>query len=175
MQFAKPELLYGLFAVIIPIIVHFFQLRRFKIEHFTNVIFLKKIKTNTRKSSKLKKWLILLLRILAISSIVIAFSKPYESNFFEENPEIEIVIYIDNSFSMEARGVQGPLLKRTIQELLSYELPSELITVFTNNSSYKNYTKKEFKKLLPKIDYTDTQLPVKDVLTKADYLFSKKN
>jgi len=174
MQFAKPELLYGLFAVIIPIIVHFFQLRRFKIEPFTNVIFLKKIKTNTRKSSKLKKWLILLLRILAISSIVIAFSKPYESNLFEENPEIEIVIYIDNSFSMEARGVKGPLLKRTIQELLSYELPSELITVFTNNNSYKNYTKKEFKKLLPKIDYTDTQLSIKDVLTKADYLFSKK-
>ena len=174
MQFARPELLFALFAIIIPILIHLFQLRRFKIEPFTNVLFLKKIKTNTRKSSTLKKWLILILRIFTISSIVIAFAKPYESKFFEENLEIEIVIYIDNSFSMEARGVHGPLLKRTIQELLTYELPSESITVFTNNNSYKNYTKKELKKLLPKIDYSETQLPIKDVLTKADYLFSKK-
>ena len=67
MQFAHPEILYALSALIIPILVHLFQLRRFKIQEFTNLAFLKIIKLQTRKSSTLKKWLVLSLRLLALS------------------------------------------------------------------------------------------------------------
>jgi hypothetical protein len=37
MQFKHPEILYFLFLLVIPILVHLFQLRRFKKEFFTNV------------------------------------------------------------------------------------------------------------------------------------------
>ena len=37
MQFRHPELLYALFLLLIPILVHLFQLRKFKTEAFTNV------------------------------------------------------------------------------------------------------------------------------------------
>ena len=63
LQFKHPEILYTLFLLIIPIIVHLFQLQRFIKVPFTNVKFLKQITLQTRKSSKLKKWRILLSRL----------------------------------------------------------------------------------------------------------------
>ncbi|MGK0323583.1 MAG: hypothetical protein ACJAR4_001625, partial [Psychroserpens sp.] len=57
MQFKHPELLYALLLLIIPIIVHLFQLRKFKSVAFTNVQFLKELTIQTRKSSQIKKWL----------------------------------------------------------------------------------------------------------------------
>ncbi|MFT5238041.1 MAG: hypothetical protein ACI9M9_001643, partial [Flavobacteriaceae bacterium] len=67
MQFKHPELLYALFLLLIPIIVHLFQLRRFQKIDFTNVAFLKKVTIQTRKSSQLKKWLTLLTRLAAMA------------------------------------------------------------------------------------------------------------
>ena len=55
MQFKNPELLYALFLLLIPIIVHLFQLRKFQKIAFTNVAFLKEATQQTRKSSQIKK------------------------------------------------------------------------------------------------------------------------
>ena len=104
MQFLHPEFFYALFALLIPIFIHLFQLRRFKVQEFTNVALLQKIRLQTRKSSQLKKWLILMLRFLAIGCIIIAFSQPYLSNYSVQNKPAETVVYIDNSFSMQAVG-----------------------------------------------------------------------
>ena len=82
MQFKYPELLYALFLLLIPILIHLFQLRRFQKVSFTNVSFLKKVSMQTRKSSQIKKWLILLLRLLAIAAIVIAFAGQKSSKAF---------------------------------------------------------------------------------------------
>lgn len=172
MQFAKPEFFYGLFAIIIPVLVHFFQLRKFKIEPFTNTYFLKKIKLKTRKSSKFKELLILLFRILTIISIVIAFTKPYKSNLPNLNSHFEIIIYLDNSFSMEAKGLNGELLKGAVQQLIKLDFPTEKIILFTNDNTYKNLTKNELKKILININYTENQISVKEIFKKANYLFS---
>ena len=175
MQFAKPELLFLLLAIIIPIIIHLFHFRKFQIEPFTNVDFLKRINIKTRKSSKLRKWLVLILRTLAVGSIIIAFSQPFKSDLVDKNIDNEIIFYIDNSFSMQAKGVNGPLLKHTIQELITSDIPSELITVITNNNTFKNFTKKQLKNSLIGIDYTNLQLSPKEIILKANNLFSKKN
>ncbi|HSJ12255.1 MAG TPA: BatA domain-containing protein, partial [Gillisia sp.] len=66
MQFIHPEVLFALFLLIIPVIVHLFQLRKFRKESFTNVKFLKKLSRQTRKSSQLKKWLVLATRLLLL-------------------------------------------------------------------------------------------------------------
>ena len=175
MQFAKPELLFLLLAVLIPIIVHLFHFRKFQIEPFTNVDFLKKINIKTRKSSKLRKWLVLILRTLAVGSIIIAFSQPFKSDLVDRNLDNEIIFYIDNSFSMQAKGANGPLLKHTIQELITSDIPSDLITVITNNNTFKNFTKKQLKNSLIGIDYSNLQLSPKEIILKANNLFSKKN
>ena len=174
MQFAKPELLFLLLAIIIPIIIHLFHFRKFQIEPFTNVDFLRRINIKTRKSSKLRKWLVLILRTLAVGSIIIAFSQPIKSELIDRNLENEIIFYIDNSFSMQAKGVNGPLLKHTIQELITSDIPSELTTVITNDNIFKNLTKKQFKNSLIGIDYSNLQLSIKEIIFKANNLFSKK-
>ena len=118
MQFKHPEILYFLFLLVIPILVHLFQLRRFKKEYFTNVRFLKELSIQTRKSSKIKKWLLLATRLLLLTCIIIAFAQPFFKAKDSKNNSNEMYIVLDNSFSMQAKGQKGELLKRSIQELL---------------------------------------------------------
>ena len=173
MQFALPELLYALFALLIPILVHLFQLRRFKIQKFTNLAFLEKISVQTRQSSTLKKWLILLFRMLALACIVLAFAQPYTSNTNAKNEPPELVIYLDNSFSMEASGPKGPMLKQAIQELLTEQIPLEKITVFTNTKTYLNRSLKDLKRELTAVEYSKNQLGLEAVIAKGALLFTK--
>ena len=116
MQFKHPEILYALLLLIIPILVHLFQLQRFQKVLFTNVHFLKNILQQTRKSSKLKKLLILLTRMAAFTCLIVAFSQPYFSNNSQQQ-NYNTTIYLDNSFSMQAKGESGELLK-TLAHLL---------------------------------------------------------
>ncbi|KAA3624399.1 MAG: hypothetical protein DWP94_03545, partial [Flavobacterium sp.] len=95
MQFKHPEVLYALFLLLIPILIHLFQLRRFQKVDFTNVAFLKKVTIQTRKSSQLKKWLTLLLRLLALACIILAFAQPFTASVSALNTEKETVLYID--------------------------------------------------------------------------------
>ncbi len=107
MQFLHPEYLYGLAAIAIPIIIHLFNFRRFKKVLFTNVAYLRELKQQTKKQSRLRHLLALLFRILAIIMIVLAFAQPFfptEKAVLVHNSNITI-IYLDNSFSME--GVSG--------------------------------------------------------------------
>ena len=114
MQFKHPELLYALFLLLIPIFIHLFQLRKFQKIDFTNVAFLKKVNIQTRKSSKLKKWITLLLRLLALACIILAFAQPFTASKTALNTQKETVVYIDNSFSMQAKGANGPLLQLSL-------------------------------------------------------------
>ena len=77
MQFKNPEILFFLFLLLIPLLIHLFHLQKFKKEAFTNVQFLKEIELETRKSAKLKKLLILLTRLLAFAALIFAFAQPF--------------------------------------------------------------------------------------------------
>ncbi|RED45874.1 BatA domain-containing protein [Seonamhaeicola aphaedonensis] len=174
MQFKHPELLYALLLLIIPIIVHLFQLRRFKKESFTNVAFLKEIKQNSRKSSQIKKWLILCTRLLLLAAIVIAFAQPFTSKNNGFKTERETVVYIDNSFSMQAKGNNGELLKRAVQDLVVNVPENENISVITNNGTFKNTTIKAIKNDLLQLNYSPNHLTLEAALLKSEMLFSKK-
>ena len=106
MQFKHPEILYVLFALLIPVFIHLFQLQRFTKTPFTNIKFLKEIELQTRKSSRLKKWLVLLTRLALFASLIIAFTQPYYSNN-KTSKDWLTLIYLDNSISMQAKGEQG--------------------------------------------------------------------
>ena len=109
MQFQNPSILYFLVLLIIPIIVHLFQLQKFVKVSFTNVAFLQKLVQQSRKSSKLKKWLILATRMLLFTAIIFAFSQPYLS---DKKTEIKqhTFVYLDNSLSMDIDFGSGNLL-----------------------------------------------------------------
>ena len=173
MQFKHPELLYALFLLAIPIIVHLFQLRRFQKEAFTNVKFLKNIVLQTRKSSQLKKWLTLLTRLLLLACIIVAFAQPYTSNFKSLNTKSETVIYLDNSFSMQAKGSNGTLLNSAIQNIIESVDDNTPITLFTNDALYKNRTLKAIKNDLIQLSYSTNQLSYAAVALKGKGSFSQ--
>ena len=138
MQFKHPEILYFLFFLVIPILVHLFQLRRFKKEYFTNVRFLKELSIQTRKSSKIKKWLLLATRILLLTFIIIAFAQPFFKAKDTKNSSNEMYIVLDNSFSMQAKGQKGELLKRAVQELLENTPENQTFSLITNSETFWN-------------------------------------
>ena len=174
MLFKHPQLLYALFLLIIPIIVHLFQLRRFKKEYFTNVKFLKKVQLETRKSSQVKKWLTLLARLLALACLILAFAQPYFPETSQTLQEKETVIYLDNSFSMQQKGAQGELLKKAVQDLLT-EIPENYsFSLLTNDEVHKNTTKQELTEELQQINYSATSSNFKTNYLQAQNLFSEK-
>ena len=123
MQFKYPELLWALFLLLIPVFIHLFQLRRFVKTPFTNVKLLQKVVAESRKSNTLKKWLLLFTRMGLLAGIVLAFAQP----FFAAKTVLkdkETVIYLDDSFSMEAKTENGTLLSDAAQDLIK-SLPKD--------------------------------------------------
>jgi hypothetical protein len=154
MQFRHPEILYFLFFLIVPILVHLFQFRRFKKEYFTNVKFLKALSVQTRKSSKIKKWLLLSSRLLLLVCIVLAFAQPYFRAKDNKNTTNELYIVLDNSFSMQAKGKKGELLKRAVQELLEDIPENTSFSLLTNSENYWNTDIKSIRNTLQNIKYS---------------------
>ncbi|WP_335965263.1 BatA domain-containing protein [Galbibacter sp. PAP.153] len=175
MQFKHPEILWALFLLLIPIIIHLFQLRRFKKETFTNVQFLKQLAQKTRKSSQLKKWLILLIRMLAFAAIITAFAQPYLANRNIVDTTKETVVYLDNSFSMQLKGAQGPLLTRAINEFIGNIPANETFSLFTNTENYQNIQVNDIKNELLATSYSSTQLPLNEIFLKGQQYFKGEN
>lgn len=179
MQFKHPEILYFLLLLVIPILVHLFQLRRFKKEYFTNVKLLKELQIQTRKSSKIKKWLLLATRLLLLTCLILAFAQPFFDAKDNTNKGNELIILLDNSFSMQAKGTKGELMKRSIQELLE-ELPeNQQFSLLTNSEVFWDTDIKSIQKELQnlkysampfQLDYLINQVETKKKNTKKDYV-----
>ena len=122
MEFLHPNFLYGLLAIVIPILVHLFNFRRYKKVYFSNVQMLQSIHKKTKKQAQLKHLLVLLLRILAIAAAVFAFAQPIIPNENSNTSTQErqyVSIYLDNSFSMTHIGENGTLLNEAQNKALS--------------------------------------------------------
>lgn len=140
MQFVNPLFLYGFLALAIPIIIHLFNFRKFKKVWFTNVKLLEEFTYKTRRESKLRHLIVLILRLLAISCLVLAFAQPFIKDKETTNKfagaSSAISVYIDNSFSMETSGNEGTMFeeakKRALEVALSFKT-SDLFSVTTND------------------------------------------
>lgn len=167
MQFKHPEILYALLLLIIPIIVHLFQLQRFLKVPFTNVKLLKTIEQQTRKSAHLKKWLILLTRLLIFTCLIIAFAQPYFSDYTAKKA-FNTTIYLDNSYSMQAKGDKGELLKSAVQSIIENSASStSTFSLITNNKNLKDLDTKGLKNELIALKYYPIKLDLATILLKA--------
>lgn len=137
MQFQNPTFLFALLTIAIPILIHIFNFKRFKTVYFSNVAFLKDIKKESQKKSRLKQLLILATRILAISALVFVFAGPFIPNPGSNASSKHIVgVYVDNSFSMSALSSDGQLLesaKAKALQLAEAYPEGTLFRLFTND------------------------------------------
>jgi hypothetical protein len=172
MNFIFPYLLWGLLAVSIPVIIHLFNFRKFRKVYFTNVRFLEELKQQTRKQSKLRHLLVMISRMLAIASLVLAFSQPYipdENSAARPDAVSQVNIYIDNSFSMEALSSAGPLLelaKAKAREIVAAYRSTDVFMLTTNDFEGKHQrwvSQEEFLQLLDDIPASPSVRTVSEV------------
>lgn len=168
MKFLYPTFLFALLAIAIPVIIHLFSFKRYKTVYFSNVSFLKDIKKESKKKSRLKQLLILAARILTIIFLVFAFARPFipTNNDAQKQSTQLVAVYVDNSFSMNALSEQGQLLEvarnKALEICMAYP-PGTKFRLFTNDLQPKHqhiFNKEQFIQQVSAIQASPTVVPL---------------
>jgi hypothetical protein len=183
MRFANPTVLFALSAVSIPILIHLFNLRKFKRVLFTNVQLLKEVQQQTIKQHRLKHLLVLLSRILFILFLVFAFAKPFipSSKQSIRQGVNYTSIYIDNSFSMNLQNEDGVLLeqaKNKAKEIISAYQASDKFQIISNDlaaQSQQFLTKEETYKAIDELKISPNFCALTSVINRQNSLFATVN
>lgn len=177
MQFVNPLFLIALTTLAIPILIHFFNFRKFKKVYFTNVSFLREIEQQTRKQSQLKQILILISRLVALSALVLAFAQPYiphTQTRKNTGRQKTIAVYIDNSFSMEGASTDGQLLdaaKARALDIAAAYSPSDLFMLLTNDFEGKHQRLaglEEFRKLVAEVRISPASRTLPEIINRMN-------
>ncbi|MDF0717275.1 BatA domain-containing protein [Muricauda sp. 334s03] len=174
MQFKHPEILWALFLLVIPVLIHLFQLRRFTKTPFTNVAMLQKVASESRKSNTLKKWLLLFTRLSLLAAIIIAFAQPFTSSNTALQ-EKETVVYLDDSFSMQAKNNGISLLEKAVQDLIKNIDEESEFSLFTNEKTFSNVRMSDIQNSVLSLPYSYKQLDLNGIGLKAKSIFSQSN
>jgi hypothetical protein len=183
MKFVYSDFLFALLALAIPILIHLFNFKKFKRIEFSNVAFLQEIKQESKSKSRLKEWLILLSRLLAITFLVLAFAQPYipisEKQLISGDKGVSI--YIDNSFSMNGTGNEGRLLdmaKQYVYKIIdSYPAGQkfQLITSDLSGNTHRSFSKESVEEQLAKLEDSPNSLLIDKVLEKQEQWLGEQN
>ena len=121
MTFLSPSILWGLLAISIPIIIHLISLRHTRDTEFSTLRFIKSLKHETIRNLRIKQWLLLLLRTIAILFLILMFARPLmtgtSTGKLAGDVESRAVIVVDNSASMAVLTDDGTLLDRAKSSL----------------------------------------------------------
>ena len=77
-------------------------------------------------------------------------------------------IILDNSFSMQAKGKKGELLKRAVQDLLEHTPETQNFSLITNSDTYWNTDIKSIQKDLQNLKYSATSFQLENLLAKVN-------
>jgi hypothetical protein len=102
-SFVYPLFLLAGLAIAIPILIHLFNLRRYKTVFFPHTRFLKNIQLNSQKQSQIRYKLLLTFRILFLLLLVLAFAQPFLTRTKKDTKNNLQIIYLDNSSSMSIK------------------------------------------------------------------------
>ncbi len=143
MSFTNPGFLWALFAMLIPVVIHLINFRKPKVIYFSNTAFIEDIKKETRTKTKLKQILILIARMLTIAMLVIVFAGPYIPNANKAGTEQTdlAILYIDNSFSMDADAARGKVfeLAKQLAKDFVFSNPPSMNYVFLSNDKSSDF------------------------------------
>src|SRR5436190_12720225 len=141
MSFLNPLFLFGLAAAAIPILIHLFTRRRPREVKFPSLEFLTEVHQSEIRRLRLKQWLLLLLRTLAIAAIALAMARPAlkGSVGWKSTAATTMVALVDVSGSMQAAAAPseiapgaagaeaslGGIARRAVEDLPSTLGPSD--------------------------------------------------
>jgi hypothetical protein len=110
MSFLQPALLFALPIVLLPIIIHLINQRRFQTVHWAAMQFLLAANRVSQGYARIRRWLILAARVAAIAGLVFAISRPLSSGWLglAGGGKIDTaIVLIDRSPSMTMRDSSG--------------------------------------------------------------------
>ena len=97
-------------AVAVPLFLHLFNLRRPTTVEFSSLDFVKELQETAVQRVRIKEWLLLALRMLAIACLVMAFAQPtLTGNLAGVGASVRTAhgLVVDNSLSMDVDSEQG--------------------------------------------------------------------
>jgi len=173
MLFKYPQLLWSLWLLLIPIIIHLLQFRKFKKTAFTNVKLLQKVVAKSQKSRSLKRWLLLFTRMALFASLILAFAQPFlmAPTALQEKSNI---IYLDNSFSMQMRTENTSLLEEAVQDLIKHIPEDTPFTLFTNDQEFADVEITAIQNDLLQMAYSPRQLSLAEIMLKGNSYASRE-
>jgi hypothetical protein len=105
--FLYPAFLFGLLAASLPILIHLLNRRRLKRVQFPAVRFILLSQKRISRSYRLRHWLLLALRTLAVVFLALLLANPiFQSGagLFAGSGPVSLVVLLDNSLSMTWSG-----------------------------------------------------------------------
>jgi hypothetical protein len=140
--------------------------------YFANLVFLKEIQQQSKRRSQLLHLLILFLRMLFITMLVIAFAGPYiakDQHNKKQSDEAYVNIFLDNSFSMQARATEGSIFdegRNFARQIALAHKPTDHFRLLNNDkiSFARNYVNREvFLEQLDKIQIDKSSIPFSQI------------
>ena len=108
MTFLQPLMLAALPLISLPIIIHLINQRRFETVQWAAMMFLLSARAMSRGYSRLRNWLIMAMRMLAVAAVIFAVGRPLSRGWLAlaggARPDTAIVV-LDRSPSMQQRSV----------------------------------------------------------------------
>ncbi|MCZ2356291.1 MAG: BatA and WFA domain-containing protein [Bacteroidia bacterium] len=181
MLFFNSVAFWGLLALAIPIIVHFFNFWKPKSVLFSNVALVREVQTRIIRRTTLQRYLLLLFRLLAIAAVVVAFANPVIVNQQDTaalNQSRSIVVIVDDSYSMTASDAGGNLLQQAkylATELVkSYPAGDEFQVQVLSHLRFQNTftTQNEAIKQIQDINNQESGISHLSILTRLADLFA---
>lgn len=166
MSFLYPLFLVAGLSLAIPVLIHLFNLRRYKTVLFPHTRFLKNIQLNSRKQSQVRyKWL-LLTRLLFLTALVLAFAQPFFNKDSKKAGDSKFqIIYLDNSYSMSVKKGGMSMLdiaKEAARKQVRHATPGTKFVLLTNDKP-ASYHSEPADKVFSEINATDFSAESKTV------------
>jgi hypothetical protein len=115
MTFLQPFILWALPLLLVPIIIHLVNRMRHRTVHWAAMRFLLKATQSSTSHAKLRQFLVLALRVLAVVALILFLGRPLAGGWLgwalAPAPD-SILLLLDRSASMEARVSGGAQSKR---------------------------------------------------------------
>ena len=121
MTFLAPFAGWWWLLALLPILIHLFNRLRHRKMQWAAMMFLRMANRKSTRYAKLRQWLVLLFRCLAIAALLFALSRPLASGFvssmFSAKPDV-ILVVLDGSASMGAQSGEGTRYEAAVDTMV---------------------------------------------------------
>ena len=144
MSFLNPLFLFALIAVAVPLLIYLLNVTKPKRIQFSTLAFFNSLKQSALRKIRIKRWLLLAVRILAVASLAVALAKPFlpaGMGLVDDVQPMVAGILVDNSPGMEQVDRNGPYIEQAVniaREIISHKSGDDRVLLNVTNGEGLN-------------------------------------